>query len=115
LIILKSKEVRLKVLSPTLAYIFYKLSEFHEKKLGPQPNDLVITSINDSVHMPGSKHYTNEAIDIRSQSFNSDTNKIEFALTLQDFLGPKFKVLLENLNQVNEHFHVQVRRDTKFP
>lgn len=115
MIILKSEEVRLKVLSPALAHIFYQLSEFHEKRLASQPDELVITSINDSNHMVGSKHYINEAIDLRSKNFKTTSDKIEFALKFQDFLGSKFRIILEYLDKDNEHFHIQVRRGLKFP
>ena len=114
MITLKNTTVHLKVLTPALAWIFYKLSLFHEEKMATQPNELVITSINDSVHMPGSKHYSNEAIDLRSQNFSNHQEKIMFAMSFQDYLGPKFRVLLENLDTPNEHFHIQVKKGMSF-
>lgn len=114
MITLKDNLVKIKVLSPALGYIFYKLTIFHDEKMSPHPENLVITSINDGVHMQGSKHYTDEAIDLRSKNFEIDEQKVEFALRFQDYLGPKFRVLLENYAGENEHFHVQVRRGMKF-
>lgn len=114
MIILKSTKVHLKVLSPALAWIFYKLSLFHEKRLSPQPNDLIITSINDSAHTVNSRHYTNEAIDLRSHNFISKEEKILFAMNFQDYLGDKFRVLLEGLGTDNEHFHIQVRKGMSY-
>lgn len=114
MITVKNSTVHLKVLTPALAWIFYKLSLFHEERLSPQPNELVITSINDSVHTPGSKHYSNEAIDLRSHSFLTDEHKIMFAMRFQDYLGPKFRVLLEHIGEDNEHFHIQVKKGMSF-
>ena len=109
----KSRDVRLKVLSPALAYIFYKLEEFH-RTFGPIDN-LVITSINDGAHGPGSRHYTDEAIDIRSKNFPSEAVKREFRMELEAYLGPKFRVLYESAGLDNQHFHVQVRKGMRFP
>lgn len=114
MITLKDKSVTIKELTPALGYIFYKLAIFHDEKMSPQPDELVITSINDGKHMANSKHYTNEAIDLRSKNFETDAHKVEFSLRFQDFLGDKFRVLLENYAGPNEHFHIQVRRGMSF-
>ena len=106
MITLKSTAVHLKVVTPALSFILYKLAIFHAEKMVTQPENLVITSINDGAHSPGSKHYTNEAIDLRSKNFTQHTDKVLFALSFQDYLGPKFRVLLENLDTENEHFHI---------
>lgn len=114
MIVTKSDDVRLKVLSPALAWIFYKLELFHRTKICPMPEDLVITSINDGQHAIDSRHYRNEAIDIRSHNFIDEAQKLMFAMHLQDWLGPKFRVLFENKGLPNEHFHVQVKKGMIF-
>lgn len=115
MILTKSAKVRLKVLSPALAWIFYRLELFHSQKLARQPENLTITSINDGVHSPNSRHYTDEAIDIRTHNFESTEQKRIFASRLEEYLGvTKFRVLLENVGQSNEHIHVQVRKGETF-
>ena len=72
--------------------------------------ELVITSINDGQHMEGSRHYKNQAIDIRSKNFPNRDSKRQFRAKLEEMLGPGFRVLLENEGLDNEHFHAQVRK-----
>lgn len=109
----KSGNVRLVVLTPALAHIFWRLEMFH-REFGPV-EDLVITSINDGTHKQDSRHYTNEAIDLRSKNFPSESLKLDFRRELEEFLGPKFRVLFENARTDNEHFHIQVRKGMRFP
>jgi hypothetical protein len=106
----KSRSVVFTELTPALAHILYALEQFHRTGKVEQPEVLVITSINDSTHMDGSRHYTNEAIDIRSKNFHSRESKRIFRIELEKFLGPYFRVLLENEGSENEHFHIQVKR-----
>ena len=70
---------------------------------------IVITSANDAKHLSNSKHYTDQAFDIRSKIFTKQ-KKAQFVKDLQVLLGPKFTVLLESIGTDNEHFHVQVRK-----
>jgi len=79
------------------------------------PEDLVITSANDSTHSPTSRHYRDEALDIRSKSFPTRASKDLFRMTLQARLGPKFTVLFENEGGEQEHFHAQVRKGGTYP
>jgi len=79
------------------------------------PEDLVITSANDSTHGPGSRHYKDEALDLRSKSFPTRASKDIFRMTLQSRLGPKFSVLFENEGGEQEHFHCQVRKNGTYP
>lgn len=109
----KSGNVNLVVLTPALAHIFWRLEQFH-RDFGPV-EELVITSINDGNHKQDSRHYTNEAIDIRSHNFPSEFLKKEFRRELEAYLGPKFRVLYESAGTPNQHFHVQVRKGMKFP
>lgn len=72
--------------------------------------DLVVTSGNDSTHSTGSRHYTDEAIDLRSHNFVSRAAKREFRVWWEEYLGPQFRVLLEQEGTPNEHFHAQVKK-----
>lgn len=120
--------VRFSKLTPSLVWMLYALEEFHRGYTGPQPDEIVITSVNDSRHMPGSKHYTDEALDIRSKNFPNQIAKQQFRKAFESFLNNhpiltsytpervnKFRVILESEMGVNEHFHAQVRKGASFP
>ena len=85
------------------------------KVLFPEIIEIVITSINDSTHSENSRHYRNEAIDIRSKNFPSREVKRNFRAKYEEMLGPKFRVLLENEGTENEHFHTQVKKGHHYP
>ena len=74
---------------------------------------ITYTSINDSTHVKGSRHYTNEALDLRSKNFRRE-HKPLFREHLQSRLGPQFTVLLEHEGGTDEHYHVQVKRGTTY-
>lgn len=126
--------VRLKEITPALARIFFVLEHLARRSCPPElrPTEWVITSINDGTHMAGSRHYTNEAIDLRSRSFPSERAKRAFRAHLEHVLNlryvgsidvagltedrletwepKKFRVLYEGVGTPNEHFHVQVAK-----
>ncbi len=107
--------VRIKVWTPALSTIFEVLAEIDEVRYNWCPADLTITSINDSSHMNGSRHYTNEAVDVRSKSFKMPDDKEYFRVLAGKKLGDKFTVLFENVGLEHEHFHIQVRKGTNYP
>lgn len=111
--VLTKSGVKLKNLTSAMAWMLYRLEQFNRVMKG-FPTNLTITSINDSQHMEGSRHYTDEAIDIRSHNFEDHEQKLEFMTRFGDLLGPKFTILLENIGSPNEHFHVQVRKGQVF-
>ena len=76
--------------------------------------DVVITSANDGRHSqrPRSRHYSNEALDLRSRNFTTDAARQRFLRRLRRALGPGFWVAYESHGKPNAHFHVQVRRGT---
>ena len=78
----------------------------------------MITSANDSTHLPTSKHYLDEAIDLRSNNFQAES-KAMFRTELEKFLNLgspcPFTVLLEDIGTSNEHFHVQVKKGNRCP
>lgn len=84
---------------------------------------ITITSVNDSNHMVGSRHFSDEAVDIRTKNFKDDKEKNQFIQLLSTRLntnpealrGDAFTVLFEDANTPNEHIHVQVRKGQTYP
>lgn len=68
--------------------------------------DMLITSGNDSKHMAGSKHYTNEALDIRTKHLTF-ADRTLLIRTVQRRLGRDYQLKLESLGQPNEHLHIE--------
>src|SRR5687767_6007740 len=79
--ILCKDSVRLKGVTPALAWMFYVLDGLARHKAG-LPDQLVITSIYDGTHSPNSRHYVGEAIDIRSKNFRTVSDKRLFRAEL---------------------------------
>ena len=71
------------------------------------PVDVLITSGNDSAHMQGSKHYSYEALDIRSKNFPSAQAKRHFMDAVLTRLGKGYQMILEYESKANEHFHLE--------
>lgn len=63
--------------------------------------ELVITSLNDGVHSPGSKHYSGDAADLRTRFFTHPQQK-EIEARLVASLGQDYDVVLEN-----DHIHIE--------
>lgn len=106
--------VRLVGLTAGLCRILSVLEELSRTATG-LPAELVITSINDSTHGPTSRHYRNEAIDLRSKNFDGREAKRLFRGLFERSLGPKFRVLFEGEGTDNEHFHIQIRKGGTYP
>lgn len=102
--------VRIRVFTPALEKI---LSSMRVVEAGPE--NLVVTSINDSDHGKISRHYVDEAVDIRSKNFPTGAEKKQFLLEMRKLLGAKFYIFLEDEATSNEHFHVQVRIGQVYP
>lgn len=115
MIITKSSLVYFDILTESLLYILNSLYEFHRINRDRHPDKLVITAMSNGVHTQNSKHYTGEAIDLRSNNFQSRELKREFRAGFETYLGPKFRVLLESETLLNEHFHIQVKKGQEFP
>ena len=75
---------------------------------------VVITSANDGKHSqrPRSRHYTDEALDIRSRNFQTAAARDRFLARLREELGGRFYVAYESHGKPNAHIHVQPRRGT---
>jgi hypothetical protein len=70
--------------------------------------DLVtITSGTDGKHKVKSKHYSAEAIDVRTKNFPSTKAKREFLALLQREFGRDYDIILEYLDKPNEHIHIE--------
>lgn len=68
--------------------------------------DMWITSANDSTHMKGSKHYSDEAIDFRTKHL-SKGDKVALLTELRRRLGKHYDVILEEEGKANEHGHAE--------
>ena len=104
--------VRLKALTPALLRLLRGVYAVAEQ--AADVPTVVITSINDSMHSTSSRHYTDEAIDLRSKNFPTLTAKAAFAANLRAELGPAFTVLFEGAGTDNEHWHLQPRKGTTY-
>jgi hypothetical protein len=69
--------------------------------------EMVITSLKDGTHMPGSWHYSGWAADLRSKNVGSTEHKNIILEALRSALGPQWEVILESLGKPNEHFHIE--------
>lgn len=74
--------------------------------------DFYVTSGNDRVHAHNSAHYTDEALDFRTKTMTT-AQKHALCVALRIRLGGSYTVILEQEGQMNEHLHVQVRRDLR--
>jgi hypothetical protein len=71
------------------------------------PHDVVITAGTDGQHKKGSKHYSYEALDIRSKNFPDLASKQAFIKAVMNRLGSDYDGFLELPNTPNEHFHIE--------
>ena len=71
-------------------------------------NEAVITSGNDSRHKQNSKHYSDEAIDVRGNNVTDQQMK-DIADEIQKNLGPDYDVIPEYFpeNPLNDHIHIE--------
>lgn len=108
--------VRFKRYTYALHYILDTLFKLCQHGYDELPALVTITSINDSLHSHNSKHYKDEALDIRSKNFATVRTKfifrerLEVELNKNEMYPNSFTVLLEDEGGDNEHFHVQVKK-----
>lgn len=69
--------------------------------------ELLVTSANDSKHMKGSRHYSGDALDVRSKTMRSLVLKQEFLARVLSRLGESYQGILECQGGPNEHFHFE--------
>jgi len=81
------------------------------------PGIIWITSINDGVHSRKSRHYTNEAFDIRVFNLKNEHAKSTFRRAYERFLNERFpglfRVLYEKRAKKGQHLHAQVKKGRK--
>jgi hypothetical protein len=104
--------VRFATITPTLLHMLATVERLSRTLFGLPAEGLVITSGSDSTHMTGSKHYTGEALDLRSKTLGA--LKPTVVATLRAELGTQFTVLLEHEGTPNEHVHIQVKKGRRF-
>lgn len=63
--------------------------------------DMLITSGNDSTHMPGSKHYSDQALDFRTRHLTGP-QKRELVEAVRRRLGRDYDMVLEA-----DHLHIE--------
>lgn len=97
--------VRFKEFTPELEYIL-----FHLRRVEAPVPEIVVTSVNDSEHMTLSKHYSNQALDVRTKNFPDLPAKRAYQKALQDALGTSFAVIFEYVGEAQEHLHCQLRK-----
>jgi len=78
-----------------------------EKVIESYGFDTVITEGTGGQHMPNSLHYKGLAVDIRSKTLNLPTNKQNVIKEAKLFLGDEYDFIIENEDQLNEHFHLE--------
>lgn len=69
--------------------------------------EFVKTSIADGEHGEGSLHPSGEAFDFRSKHIPLVERKKAILKEIQESLTQDFDVLLENIGEPNEHFHLE--------
>lgn len=105
--------VRFAIITPALVHMLGVVERLSRELFGLPAEGLVITAGSDGTHMEGSKHYTGEAIDVRSKSLTWSA-KAALIDGLRRELGPQFTVLLEDEDGAQEHVHLQVKKGRRF-
>jgi hypothetical protein len=68
---------------------------------------VLITSIDTGTHMPRSRHYFGDAIDVRSTNFVTRERKLAFINAVLKRVGDGYQGILEGEGTANEHFHFE--------
>lgn len=105
--------VRFAVITPALLHMLGAVERLSRTLPGLPAEGLVITSGSDGTHMVGSKHYSGEAIDLRTKTLSA-TTRSDLIASLRAALGPQFTVLLEHEGAAQEHVHAQVKKGRRF-
>lgn len=87
--------------------------EVTARKLG---QDLWITSACDGEHSgPQDPHHCGEAYDVRSHDFDERFKPVVLNAFLSILPPEQFYCFLENAGLQDEHYHLQVRKNTTYP
>lgn len=106
--------VRFAIITPALLHMLGAVERLSRGMFALPEEGLVITAGSDGQHVPASRHYKGEAIDLRSKTMSA-TIRNGLMSNLRAELGPQFAVLLEDEGRPNEHIHVQVKKGRRFP
>lgn len=87
--------------------VFSEMAAAFQPIFADYPRELWITAGIDGKHSANSRHYSGNALDLRSKAFPSVALKQEFTKRLSKRLGPDYQVILEDLNGPNEHVHAE--------
>jgi hypothetical protein len=100
----KDATVNVASLVPELTTALAKLGRLH---LDMFDEPIIITSGNDGQHAPGSKHYTNRAVDIRTKDMQLQA-QIMFLMVVA-YMSPKLNLMLFDERQKlgSDHFHIE--------
>ena len=99
---LKDNTIRIEELKPVLKNKLVDIALICKEVEGGT-YEMTITSGNDGIHMRKSKHYTNEAIDIRNRDMK---RRGEVSNRIKKFLGVHFDV-------INKVTHIHIEWDKK--
>jgi hypothetical protein len=102
--------VRFKAFTPAMLRLLRGVYAVAETLTDPPA--IVITSANDSAHSEKSRHYTDEAIDLRVKNMPTEASRRQLVIALREELGPAFTVLYEGAGTANAHLHLQPRKGT---
>ena len=80
------------------------------------PQTVTITAGSDGEHTTHSKHYSFNAVDVRTKNFPDLDRKWAFVEQVQAALpAGKFSVIFESIGKAHEHAHVQLKKGQSFP
>lgn len=112
--------VRLNLQSGAIRHLLDTLAKVATSSLGRQAlayDDITITSGNDGQHSQHSKHYRDEAIDIRTHNLKPamrERFRAYYESALNATTPGHWRVLHEQVGSANEHLHAQVAKGRTF-
>jgi RHS repeat-associated protein len=109
LIYIKDRSVNISDLNVEIKATWPLIDEVSQKYRG---DDATITSANDSKHMKDSKHYMDDAIDIRGNDVTVDVMK-KIAADIQKKLGSDYDVIPEVFPKDPSSNHIHIEYDPK--
>lgn len=91
------------VIMAAVANVAHQMQDEH----GSFPREVLITSGNDGRHMLTSRHYSNDALDVRTKTFGTLGLKQQFVAQVLARLGRDYQGILESVGKPNEHAHFE--------
>ena len=93
-----------KKLIPAIYNLFPVIDRIWDELAGFGPT---ITSANDSKHMVGSKHGTDEALDLRTINLSTEKKHAIVARLKKELTPLGYDVVFENEGKHGEHIHIE--------